>query len=178
MSRDFIVIAITSPDTVSCEAQKIEGILYDGLADIVHIRKPGWSADETAGLIESINPELWSRLKLHDNFSLLEKYNLLGVHLNSRNLVVPPQAHSVSRSLHAVEQLHIAKHYDYVTLSPVFNSISKAGYKAAFNLNEISELLTGTKNVVALGGVTPDKIPILKGLGFHGAAMLGHFWKE
>lgn len=64
----------------------------------------------------------------------------------------------------------------YATLSPIFDSISKQGYKAAFNFDELQSALSKLKlPVIALGGVTPEKIPLLTTLGFKGAAMLGHY---
>jgi thiamine-phosphate pyrophosphorylase len=68
------------------------------------------------------------------------------------------------------------KHFDYVFLSPIFDSISKAGYKSAFTeemLKEASDKGIIDEKVVALGGVTFDKIPYLKKLNFGGAAMMG-----
>ena len=66
--------------------------------------------------------------------------------------------------------------YDYVFLSPIFDSISKAGYKSSFTeemLKDASSKGIIDKKVVALGGVTLDMIPYLKELNFGGAAMMG-----
>lgn len=175
VDKEFLVIAITNPDSVSNEAERICEILRNGEADIVHIRKPEWSLDQTKELLNKIPSELHPRLKLHDHFQLLSEYNLAGVHLNSRNPDAPVEARSVSRSFHEIEQLPLSKHYDYVTLSPIYDSISKSGYKGRFNLCELKPLLAG-KRVIALGGVTPEKFSELKDLGFSGAAMLGYFW--
>ena len=175
MESHFTVIAITSPEETEGEALRIAQILRDGEADIVHIRKPEWNEDMTADLLGQIPPEFYPRIKIHDHFSLLERFPLMGVHLNARNGTPPKNSRSVSRSLHCIEQLPLAEHYDYVTLSPIFDSISKAGYKSHFSLKELEPLLKG-RRVIALGGVTPDKFPALKEAGFAGAAMLGHFW--
>jgi thiamine-phosphate pyrophosphorylase len=64
-------------------------------------------------------------------------------------------------------------------LSPIFDSISKVGYKSAFTNDE---LLKASKDgiiderVIALGGITPDKIPYLRELNFGGVAMLGSIY--
>lgn len=175
VDKEFLAIAITSPDSVSNETERICEILRNGEADIVHIRKPGWSLEQTEDLLNKIPTVFHPRLKLHDHFGLLSGYNLAGVHLNSRNPVVPVDVRSVSCSFHEIEQLPQSKHYDYVTLSPIYDSISKSGYKSRFDLSELKPLLEG-KRVVALGGVTPDKFSELKDFGFYGAAMLGYFW--
>lgn len=177
MNCGLVIIGITSPLTVIEEGEKITTILRKRYADIVHIRKPAWEGRQIAALIEQIPSDLWPRLRLHDHFELLRHFPLGGVHLNSRNPDAPENAISVSRSLHSVEQLPLAKHYDYVTLSPVFDSISKEGYKSAFELESLKPLIEG-KRVVALGGVTPEKFPALREAGFYGGAMLGHFWNS
>lgn len=177
MTEDLIVIAITSPTEVADEAKRITELLWTGEADFVHLRKPRWTSVRMENLIREIPDEFRSRLKIHDHFELLDKYHLGGVHLNSRNPSPPPNSPSVSRSLHSVEQLVLAKHYDYVTLSPVFDSISKSGYKSAFDIGSLPALIEG-KRVVALGGVTPSKFTLLRKAGFWGAAMLGYFWNE
>lgn len=174
---DFLTIAITSPYHIDDEAARIERLLAGGEADYVHIRKPGWTSEETERLIASIRPEMRNRLKLHDHFGLASRYGLGGVHLNSRNHVAPADAVKISKSCHSLEELGDTGRYEYVTLSPVFDSISKQGYRSAFRLDELRPWLEG-KRVVALGGVTPERIPQLKEAGFSGAAMLGYFWNQ
>lgn len=177
MDNQFIIIAITPPNAVKGEAERISEILRNGEANIVHIRKPNWDKSTTAELLRAIPSEFYPQIKIHDHFSLLNEFPLMGVHLNFRNDMAPGYAKSVSRSLHDIEQLPMSNHYDYVTLSPIFDSISKSGYRSAFSLPELKPLLTG-KRVIALGGVTPDRFPELMDAGFAGAAMLGYFWEN
>lgn len=173
--KGFLSIGFTSPGSYPGEAAAISRFLETGMLDFVHIRKPGWSAGELRRLIEAI-PERWHRrLKLHDHFELLDQYQLGGVHLNRRNPVAPSSADEVSCSVHSLEQLEDWRHYKYMTLSPVFDSISKPGYTARFDFTELSRHVAG-RNIIALGGVTPDKFPVLKATGFAGAAMLGCLW--
>ena len=69
---------------------------------------------------------------------------------------------------------------NYVFLSPIFDSISKQGYRSAFDdatLKKASaEGIIGQK-VVALGGVTRERVALLEKYGFGGAAMLGDIWR-
>lgn len=70
---------------------------------------------------------------------------------------------------------------DYVFLSPIFDSISKSGYHSAFTLEVLQQAAAHNiidEKVVALGGVTPDKVKWLRQIGFGGAAMLGAVWGE
>lgn len=85
----------------------------------------------------------------------------------------------ISKSCHSINEIRNAEtsgNLEYVTLSPIFDSISKSGYLAAFDINILRGLLHSCQlPVIALGGVTPDKIPLLESLGFRGVAMLGYY---
>lgn len=174
--NNFLVLAITAPYFFEGEAERIIRILREEEANYVHIRKPGATKNQIADLIKTIPSLLHNRLKLHDHFELIEKYQLGGIHLNSRNPEPYKGAKSISKSAHSFEEISSTNCYDYITLSPIFDSISKVGYNTHFNQDEIKKLLNGCKNIIALGGVTPDKFPLLKSLGFAGAALLGYFF--
>ena len=67
--------------------------------------------------------------------------------------------------------------YEYVFLSPIFNSISKQNYNTKFTLHELhqaSDIGLIDSKVIALGGITPDNIATTMQLGFGGAAVLGY----
>ena len=178
-----MIIVITRPDFFEGEAAKIAQLLQSGRADLVHIRKPRASQSEVEQLLFSIPTELYSRLVLHDHHSLAIKYGLRGVHLNSRN-PEPPAGWSgaVSVSCHTLSELSECrrKPYAYMSLSPVFDSISKRGYRSAFSADDIAAARSQgliDERVMALGGITFDKITEIKEMGFGGAMILGDAWK-
>lgn len=171
----FLIIAITRPDFFREEAGRINQILSLGEADFVHIRKPGAKAIEIEKLLNEVNTDLYPKIKLHDHFELVGKLDLGGVHLNSRNPEPPSQVKSLSISCHSLEEIPEGDKFDYFFLSPVFDSISKPGYKAAFNLKDLSEAIKD-KKAIALGGVTPNRFRLLQQLGFTGGALLSHFF--
>ncbi len=117
---------------------------------------------------------------LHDFFELAEKYNVRGVHLNRRNPVYNGTKNiKTSQSCHSIPELKTANRHDYVFLSPVFNSISKAGYMASFSGKELLEASgVGLINekVIALGGIDTNTLPLLKPYKFGGVAVLGAIW--
>ncbi|WP_304382356.1 thiamine phosphate synthase [uncultured Duncaniella sp.] len=173
----FIAIVITEPEFIDDEAVKIVKLLQSGV-DYVHIRKPGAELCDVVRLIEVIPADLRLRLKIHDNFELTKFYDLGGIQLNLRSPKYFPSVRHVSRSCHSIEE--VDKYYgecQYVTLSPIFDSISKKGYVSKFNLDGIKSKIIG-KNVIALGGVTPENLHEVKDVGFSGAAMLGCVWKD
>lgn len=177
----FIRIAVTVPYFYPGEAADIERKLLDGEADYVHARKPGAESDRITSLIRDIDPALRPRLTLHDHFELATLLGTGGIHLNSRNSTVPAWWKGrVSRSCHTVGECLTSHGFDYVTLSPVFPSISKPGYKPTLDPQELHTLLSShrTTKIVALGGITPERLEAVREAGFDGAAMLGAAWSK
>lgn len=171
----MLKIAITPPEISADEAKRIAVILNHGW-DYVHLRHPEASIRDVKNVIEDIPPRLHSRLRLHGHFELLNEFNLGGIHLNSRCPEPPRLYHgSVSRTCHSVEEAdrHVGD-VDFVTLSPIFDSVSKHGYKAAFTADEL--LAIPRDKVVALGGIVPERFDELSKYPFGGFAMLGYLF--
>lgn len=188
---NFCSIVLTQPECCPDEAALIEHYLDTGAADRIHLRHPGMAAEDMRMLVRKINPRFYSRISLHDNFCLAAEFPGLGIHLNSRNSSIPSDypGGSVSVSLHAPEQIYAlaagkniggvaADRFDYVFLSPIFRSISKAGYDATVAVTPTLIAAIKKLRVIALGGCTPDKFAELNRAGFSGAAMLGYAWPE
>ena len=174
--RAFLKIAFTAPVAVPDEAKRIASLIAREGYDFVHIRKPDWDARKIVELIEAIPESLHCKLRLHDHFQLAETYNIAGVHLNSRNPIAPPDMR-ITKSCHSLEELAECEGCDYVTLSPVFDSISKPDYEARFAPDSLLKMKLKVK-VIALGGVSPGLFGVIKERGFHGAALLGYLWPE
>lgn len=175
-------IIITSPEFLSGEATFISKLFSQGL-DLLHLRKPEASLEAYKQLLLQI-PEQWhSRIVLHDHFELAEEYKLHGIHLNRRCSVVPNAYHgSISCSCHTIEEVITQKDSkDYVFLSPIFDSISKVGYHAAFSQTLLKQAAVENvidEKVIALGGITANNILLVKEWHFGGVALLGDIWKR
>lgn len=181
-NKTMHLIVITEPQFVTNEATIIAQLLHWGV-DLIHLRKPESSADDLAKLIEAIPTVYHNRLVLHDHFDLAAHFTLHGLHLNRRNSVLPPNHKgTVSQSCHTLDEVKACKtKYDYVFLSPVFNSISKLGYTSAFTPKALSEAKKQgliDQKVVALGGITAANIDKTKYYGFGGVALLGDIWSR
>lgn len=175
-------IVITSPEFLQGEADFIDRLFGHGL-DRLHLRKPGADIGECRRLLDGISREWLPQIVVHDNFGLCREYGLGGVHLNGRNPMAPPNHEgSVSRSCHSLEEIsRYKRECDYLTLSPIFNSISKQGYMAAFGPGQLAAARDSgliDRRVIALGGVTLENIPRVKELGFGGVAILGDVWQR
>lgn len=184
---DFLKIAITRPDHISNESDKIVMLLDKGNFNFCHIRKPTWGDDSIEDLIKSIPSKYYDRIKLHSAFHLVGKYGLGGVHLNHRHPYIADKI-PYSKSLHSLEELRKGEQMgdlcrcQYVTLSPIFDSISKEGYHSKFNINDplfrdaLHRASEHAIKVIALGGVKEEHFDQLKLVGFQGAALLGSIW--
>lgn len=171
----MLKIAITPPDILDDEPRRIAMILDHGW-DFVHLRHPSHTTSEVKSIIEALHPHLHKRLKLHGHFELLHEFNLGGIHLNSRCPETPARYNgAVSRTCHSINEVRVwADRVEYVTLSPIFDSISKIGYQSRLHREELKTLPEG--KVVALGGITPERLGDIAGLPFVGFAMLGHLF--
>ena len=187
------LIAITKPDFYDGEAAFIKRLFESGF-DIVHLRKPYCMdvarcvhsndvarrvhIDCICNILNELSSEERSKIVVHDYPELYYEFSLKGIHIN-KNIVKYPEDYQgfKTRSCHSLEEVKLYKDdFDYVFLSPIFDSISKQGYKSAFTeevLRTASREGIIDEKVVALGGVTFEKISLLKDLGFGGAAMMG-----
>ena len=172
-------IIITSPDFLRNESKYISS-LFDAGLEILHLRKPDATKEEYERLFNSIPQKYHERIMLHDFFELTEQYNVRGVHLNRRNPEYSGTKNiKISKSCHSTQELETIDKYDYVFLSPVFNSISKEGYHATFSHKELLHASqTGLINekVIALGGIYVNTLPLLESYKFGGIGVLGAIW--
>jgi len=188
----FSLLAITPHDD-TVELPWLAQLFADNLQRL-HVRKPGWSRAELAAYLQAIEPQYRPRLVLHSHYDLAHEYGLGGIHLTETARRAPSLARllrglggrSVSASLHTLSdvQQH-RRRYNYVTLSPIFNSISKEDYPSGFDLAQVQTVLhklaarPGYRpQVVALGGIEAANVARVREAGFAGAAVLGSIWQS
>ena len=173
-------ILITLPRILKNEAETLAALCGAGVS-IIHIRKPEASEPEIEELLKTLQAlgADMSRLTIHYNEPLARKYGLGGVHLRIEELLAGA-GEGLRRSCSAhgwTEAERAATDADYVFLSPLFDSISKPGYRSAIDPAEAAERLRRRKGrIVALGGIRPANIARVRRIGFDGAAVLGAAW--
>ena len=175
-------ITITSPEFLSGEAIFIDKLFSQGL-DLLHIRKPDAALEAYKRFLLQIPKQWYSRIVLHEHFALAEEFGLHGIHLNRRcSQVLDSFRGSISCSCHTLEEVKKQKaSKDYVFLSPIFDSISKVGYHAAFSPTLLKQAAMENiidEKVIALGGITANNIPLVKEWRFGAVAFLGDIWKR
>ena len=175
-------IVITMPDFIEHEAKYINQLFEAGI-DLLHLRKPDSSLEDCEHLLQEIAPKWYPQIVVNDHFFLCPKYHLHGIHLNRRNHEIPEGFQgSISRSCHSFEEVKAATSiYNYVFLSPIFDSISKQGYTHSFSNKDLEDAANNgviNEKVIALGGISSIYIPQLRAWNFGGAAFLGDVWNR
>lgn len=180
-----MLLVITPPDATSQVVQRYNTLLGLGAFKML-LRLP--EADEVRyeECIRSISPRYRHRVILSDYYHLVPKAGLGGIHLKAERRPdwatwqQIAQTDFITTSVHSLEELeHLEFSPSMALLSPVFDSISKSGYKAAIDLKHCRERLPQIPfPVLALGGVTPDKIQICRDHGFSGGAVLGYLAED
>jgi len=180
------IVLISPPNYMDGEIDLIHKMFEHGLR-VFHLRKPGFNSNQLAEYLDRINPEFYSRIKIHNFFEFLERYRLGGIHIpvamTEKSNIIDVKKHkniSISSSFHTFDELKRKnEHVDYAFLSPVFDSISKKNYKGKFDYNELPEVLAQSNiRIIALGGCKAENINQIKQLGFSGAAVLGAVWNS
>lgn len=177
----MVLIGISWPSLFPSEADAINALFEAGLP-LLHLRKPGVAAADVAELVGRIRPEFRRRLTLHYLPTLAAELGLGGYHLSPGHPPAPAGwGGRLSASCHSLEETRQAKArgLDYVFLSPIFDSVSKSGYKSAFSAADLARAAAEgvvDGRVVALGGIKPSNLRDVAAMGFGGAAVLGSLW--
>ena len=158
-----------------------------------HLRKPGFNSSMIKEYLAHIPDHYWHRIIIHSKRHLAARYPLGGVHFTKKDRAnkirswlmykylnrIKPKLLFTS-SFHSLESLtDETRHFSYVFLSPIFNSISKSNYQGRFGNSNFDVILKKVnQNVFALGGVDTDKVDLVFDMGFSGMAVHGAIWES
>lgn len=174
------LILLSAEDQFPHEIEMIARFFDLGLSKL-HLRKPNWSKEALRAWLNELPSVYHPKIVIHDHHSLIQEFSLAGLHFNTRNPYRKiDSSFTKSISLHSLEEVHnLAPDIDYAFLSPIFNSISKFGYKAAFDEHSLAEVLKQTrKPIYALSGMNAKTIPKALAIGFSGIVVLGAIWNK
>jgi len=181
---------ITHPDYFNGEAEHINAMLKDGLA-VVHIRKPRWTYDQIMSLMEEIHEFYHEHVVVHQMHDMAKDFGMAGVHLKSteRESMSEEQlaewleqwkerACKVSTAIHNIEEFErFYKDFNLLTVSPVFESIMKPGYRSEIDWVSLLKEKDLSK-VMAIGGISAETIPLIAPMKFGACGAMGAIWKE
>ncbi|KAF6259609.1 thiamine monophosphate synthase [Scenedesmus sp. NREL 46B-D3] len=177
------LVLITPPTINSTEPQLCNALFAAGL-QVLHVRKPTAAVQEVRHYLQQLDSQYLQRVMVHQHHDLAFDFNLKGIHFKEKDRPAPPITRTrpglfQSTSLHSItEVLQDWQNLDYAFLSPIFDSISKEGYAAA-NFDPVrltTALGTAQMPVYALGGITSERLPAVRDMGFAGAGILGAVW--
>ncbi len=180
------LIVISSPDNFTQEAEIINRLFEAGMS-YFHLRKPGKSEPEVSALLEQVEPEYHSKISLHQYHFLAGKNSINRLHFTEQDrrnakteqlLQLKKEGFMLSSSVHQPEIISEQQHFDYLFLSPVFNSISKPGYTGFADASFTLQKSSPQPEVIALGGIDATNIHQLNSMKFDGAAVLGSIWQQ
>ena len=186
MRTPFSLYLVSPEQHFETERTVVLELLNGGL-EAYHLRKPDWSVGIMRAWLQSVPVNLHGKIILHSHFALSKEFGILGIHLNENNRKLISELGDyriISTSFHSLKDItENSFSYDYVFLSPIFDSISKAGYTSNFDLNglaiDLADLSTKTvPPIVALGGISAKNIQLIQKSGFSGAALLGAIWQS
>jgi thiamine-phosphate pyrophosphorylase len=174
--------------------QYLLNLLFCEGLPLFHLRKANYNTRQMRTYIERIPEAFRDRVVLHSHFELVDEYGLRGAHftkktpyetfLQSRGQsplsTDTPAFAQMSFSVHSIPDIkRVPPVYDYVFLSPVFDSISNQGYNSKFRIHDLKTFLAlpaPRPQVIALGGITDAVVESVFDTGFDGVALLGHIW--
>ncbi len=171
-----MVRVITQPDFFTGEHDLIHALFESGLMELL-VRKPDAKKSDLKDWISKIDSQYYNRLVLYEGL-LSGEIDFRGIHHNSLSKIINGCRY-YSRSCHSIEEvIHYADKYDLLVLSPVFSSISKSNYapKKQWDLSELGDEIKD--KLMALGGISENKLRQLPDLGFRHIALLGAIWQS
>lgn len=180
-------LIVISPEQEDPRETAVLGALLAAGLTHYHVRKPGWSSDQLRTWLTQL-PAAWRpHLVLHSHHPLVTALGLGGRHWRDDGRApAAPGAGYTSCSCHDLAGLRRALgRYSAVFFGPLFAAHSKPGYGPvpaavrtglATLLAERTPAEQGTA-VIALGGITAERVAECAELGCDGVAVLGGLWQ-
>lgn len=178
-----MLVLFTPPHCNGKFASKYNHLFEEGLHALI-LRLKGATLRDYEELLLAINPKYHCRVLIDNYFELLQYTTVGGVYLNPSKWDCYDEVRNftsrVATSAHSLEELaKVPFTPTFAMLSPVYDSISKSGYKAALSLEECKMQLPHIPfPVLALGGITPTRYKEVLNYGFAGAATLGYVYES
>jgi thiamine-phosphate pyrophosphorylase len=182
------LIVISYADTIANEAEIINALFDEGL-ELFHLRKPNFSEREQIDLLKKIKKEYHSRIAIHQHYSIAEKFGIKRIHFSENDRLTATEEELkelkknifiFSTSIHSIGDYEkLSDTFSYTFLGPVFESISKPGYKPqSEEIIKLKENKNRGIKIIAIGGISITTIEKVKQSNFDGAAMLGVIWND
>ena len=187
------LIVVSSAYDIENEIGLIELMFRKGMYKF-HLRKPNYTTKDYETFLDRLHPKFRKHIIIHSRHNMAFRYKLKGINLGRNHkrtklktfwkvfkMKLINKKLIVTSEFDSLTQFNASRYpYDYVMLSPVYDSISKKGKRSKFNHSRLKKAFKTKKNyeVYAGGGITASRIPHCQELGFDGVAVMGSIWES
>jgi thiamine-phosphate pyrophosphorylase len=182
------MILIANPTSVPNEINLIHQLFKEGL-QLFHVRKTDFSVAEMKAFLTEIKSDYRQNLVLHSHHQLAVEFGIHRLHFTEKkrngtceeNLQKWKQKKfTLSTSIHKMDDFEkLSDVFDYAFFGPVFESISKPNYSSDIDFeNELKQRTNNKTALIAVGGITSQRIKITLKYGFDDVALLGTIWNS
>ena len=183
---DFRLLLVT--DRTQAGGRSLPSLIRQAVSaglPAVQLRERDLSTRELLPLVQEIQSITMPHavpLIVNDRVDLMTALNLDGVHLRSDSLPPPPVRHLIGTrrligvSTHSVDDVRRANQggADYVVFGPIFETPSKRSYGPPLGLDLLADVcLRSSIPVLAIGGITCERVRDVRRAGAHGVAVIG-----
>ena len=181
-------IVVSNPDAMANEDEIVNSLFDEGL-ELFHLRKPTYDKKDIIALLNKINSKHHSKIALHQHHALAEQFEINRIHFTESERLkttredlrkLKEKCFTLSTSIHSLHDYQLlSDSFSYTFFGPVFESISKHGYKPLSNkMVSLAEIKNRKIKIIAIGGITADKIDKIEQANFDGVALLGAIWSD
>ena len=182
------MIVITNPIPITNEIDTIHSLFENGL-ELLHIRKPDFSETEMTAFLSEIKSDFRQQLVLHSHHQLASAAGIHRIHFTEKARIETSEkslkiwqknGFSLSTSIHQmIDFEELSTVFAYAFFGPVFESISKPKYASNLDFKkELEHRKNNKTTLLAVGGITADKIKTALLYGFDDVALLGILWNS
>lgn len=182
------MILISNPIATRNEINAIHQLFKEGL-QLLHIRKPEFTELEMKIFITEIGREFSNQLSLHSHHQLALEFGIHRIHFTEkkRNETFEEslkkwkeRGFTLSTSIHKMADFEkLSDVFDCAFFGPVFESISKPNYISDIDFEkELKQRKNNKTALIAVGGITSERIKTALGYGFDDVALLGTIWNS
>ncbi len=181
-----MLIVVSSPEMFANEPTVMNQLFAAGL-NLFHLRKPEVGEEELRSLLTAISEEYLPRVVLHQHHQLAKEFGIHRIHFKEaeRMKLTESDYRSMektdlvySTSVHSHEAFQTLNEvFRYAFFGPVFESISKPGYKPEKETKADFAKHRSTK-LIGIGGITQANASSVFEMGFDGVAICGTIWQS
>ncbi|MFV5698235.1 thiamine phosphate synthase [Flavobacterium sp. ZT3R17] len=182
------MIVISNPTPIENEINLIHQLFKEGL-QLFHVRKPDFSTAEIKAFLSEIKSDYRQNLVLHSHHQLASAFGIHRIHFTEKKRNETPEESfkkwkgnrfTLTTSVHSMTDFEeLSNVYDYAFFGPVFESISKPNYISNIDFEkELKQRNNNKTALIAVGGITSERIKTALKYGFEDVALLGTIWNS